>query len=69
MKKILFYSNSGEVFAINYNVLPSNGLFLGYVKDGQHVEIHKDYIKESKKHNKNNKLILPLILELKTIGY
>jgi|Laugrespbdmm15sn_2_1035079.scaffolds.fasta_scaffold22527_3 hypothetical protein len=36
---------------------------------GQHSEVHKGYINESKRLNKNNKLVQDLKSELKNIGY
>lgn len=67
MKTIKFYFNNNEVYAvISYE---GNGKYLGYAHLGQHTEIHKDYIKESRKLNKNNRLVIPLYNELKQIGY
>lgn len=67
MKKIKFYFKNDEVYAVIE--LQSNGFYLGYAHVGQHTTIHKDYIKESKKLNKNNRLVTPLYNELKQIGY
>ena len=36
---------------------------------GQHSEVQKKYINESKRLNKNNKLVQDLKSELKNIGY
>ena len=67
MKKIKFYFKNDEVYAvIGYE---GNGKYLGYAHIGQHTTISQGYIDESRKLNKNNKLVTPLYNELKQIGY
>ena len=67
MKTIKFYFKNDEVYAvISYE---GNGIYLGYAHIGQHTSIHKEYIKESRRLNRNNRLVTPLYNELTQIGY
>lgn len=66
---IKFYKHkeNDEIYAVID--LQKNGYFLGYAHLGQHTEISKDYISESKRVTLANEQVKELKKELETIGY
>jgi len=62
------HTETGDIYAV-INYRPFTLYLQCYAIIGQHSMIHKGYINESKKLNKNNKLVQALKAELKSIGY
>ncbi len=59
---------NGDIYAV-FNYHEFSFYLECYSIIGQHSEVDKGYINESKKLNKNNKLVQVLKAELKSIGY
>ena len=62
------HTKTGDIYAV-FNYHEFSFYLECYSIIGQHSEVHKGYINESKKLNKNNKLVQALKSELKSIGY
>lgn len=65
--KFYRHKDDDEIYAIID--LQKNGYFLGYAHLGQHTEISKGYIAESKRVTLTNDQVKELKKELETIGY